>query len=178
MTIHSCPDNCCKINVNPYEKDDFMFQKPRRIRRKAGVFIYDQKQQKVLLVQSRGKFWGCPKGTVNFGETERAGAIRELREETGINMLESTLDDNHMLKIRNNAVYYYIEMDECEIKPLEQVDDNDVNGFAWINVNCLQKIIDNGNISLNNHMIILIRKFLKKNLVQNNFTEIKITHKK
>ena len=122
--------------------------------------------------------WQFPAGTYEKDFNSLKLAQKELREETGINMLESSLDDTHMTKIRNNAIYYYIEMDECDVKPLEQVDDNDVNGFAWINVNCLQKIIDNGNISLNNHMIILIRKFLKKNLIQNNFTEIKITHKK
>jgi ADP-ribose pyrophosphatase YjhB (NUDIX family) len=171
MTIHSCPDKCCNIKVNPYVDNEFKFQKSKRFKRKAGVFIYDPEKLKVLIVQSRGRLWGSPKGTIKYGETDKQGAIRELKEETGIELLESSL--NNMVKIRNKAVYYYVEMSECIVNPIDQIDDNDVNGIAWINIDCLEKVIINGNISLNGHIKILLRKFLKKNFPENNFIEIK-----
>ena len=51
-----------------------------------------------LLIQHRGGHWGFPKGHVEAGETEEETAIREIREETG---LEVELDNN----FRQSVVY-------------------------------------------------------------------------
>ncbi len=51
-----------------------------------------------LLIQHRGGHWGFPKGHVENDETESETAIREIREETG---LEVTLDTN----FRQSVVY-------------------------------------------------------------------------
>ena len=51
-----------------------------------------------LLIQHRGGHWGFPKGHVEAQETEEETAIREIREETG---LEVELDNN----FRQSVIY-------------------------------------------------------------------------
>lgn len=53
---------------------------------------HTNKRWEIFLLQHRnGAFWGIPKGHLNPGESERAGAARELLEETGL-AVESFID--------------------------------------------------------------------------------------
>ena len=50
---------------------------------------FDGKDHQVFLVQHRkGHYWGFPKGHVEPGETHLETASRELKEETGLEVLE------------------------------------------------------------------------------------------
>ena len=51
----------------------------------CGCIIIDN--GKVLLVEQNSGFWGFPKGHVEDGETEVETAIREVKEETNIDVL-------------------------------------------------------------------------------------------
>jgi ADP-ribose pyrophosphatase YjhB (NUDIX family) len=151
-----CPDGCCTLKIKPYN-----LSKNSHVRyRKAGIFIYDPKKDKVLLIQSRGHLWGSPKGTIQYGETERQCAIREVKEETGLE-----ISDTEFLKavnINNNVIYFYIERDECNVEVQEHVKDNDANGIGWIKPDCIEKCIKNGHITLSQHSRILFNKFQKR----------------
>jgi mRNA-decapping enzyme subunit 2 len=161
MLINKCPDGCCTIKIKPYVNTNFQFQRSSKNNRKAGVFIYDPSCSKVLMIQSKGNLWGSPKGTVKQGETDIECAIREVKEETGIDVLES--DFLRFVKIKNKAVYFYIEMLMCDVDVQDHIDENDANGIGWINIDCLEKIIKNGNIKLNQHSRFIFKKFLNKN---------------
>ena len=88
MQTEQCQDNCCQIKINPYKNTKHYFGKGK----KAGVFIYDPVQKKILIVQSRGHLWGAPKGSLNVGETIKECAIREVKEETNLDLSKHKFD--------------------------------------------------------------------------------------
>jgi len=62
-------------------------------------------QGKVLVVNQRGSSWSLPKGHVDPGEGPLEAALREIKEETGINQLEflQTLGAYGRYKIGQNT---------------------------------------------------------------------------
>lgn len=170
-----CPNGCCTIKIKPYKQQNKIYYKIPTRRRKAGVFIYDPNTDKVLLIQSRGNLWGAPKGTLHYGETERKCAIREVKEETGLDI--SYDDFTKATKIHNNSIYFYLEMNECDVTVQDHIYDNDANGIGWIKINCLEKFIENGNININKHCRIIFAKFKKKYFPYSKFIQVKTKRK-
>ena len=170
IQIHYCRDKCCLVKIKTYRPTPRYFN---RNHRKAGVFIYDPKEDRVLLVQSRGHLWGPPKGTLNLGEQDRYCAVREVKEETG---LDVSFDDfTRAVKIRNRAVYYYLEMDtppNSYINVQDTIDDNDANGITWIKMKCLENAISDGNIVLNHYAKIVFKKLMNKTFKKSNWTVV------
>jgi 8-oxo-dGTP pyrophosphatase MutT (NUDIX family) len=83
METYLCENKCCVIKLKPYTRHKKYYNLNYK-KHKAGVFIYDPKTNKILLVQSNGNLWGPPKGTLKSGETYQECAIREVQEETGL----------------------------------------------------------------------------------------------
>ena len=108
------------------------------------MFIIDPATGKILLVQSRGKLWGPPKGTIEHGETEIECAIREVKEETGLDININM--ETKSLTIKGRSTYYYVEIPECEVNIQSDILYNDVNAIGWIHPKCLSKCIENGSI--------------------------------
>lgn len=162
-----CDKKCCTIYVKQrITERKYSFT----TKRKAGIFIYDPKLDKVLLVQSNGNLWGPPKGTKKYNENTKNCAKREVWEETGLNI--SISDCNKILYINNHATYFYIEQPECSIS-LQEHPENDVTGIGWLKVSCLEDYIKNGNISLTKHSRILFEYFLNKKLFNSDFQLVK-----
>lgn len=170
MEVFSCPTGCCTICITPYNAVTNRFEKVRRQKRKAGALIYDRETDKMLIVQSRGQLWGCPKGTLESKESDRDCAVREIKEETGLDV--DINESAPMIRIRDRATYYYIEMVECDVSVQSHVPDNDANGIAWITLDCLAACIDNGNISVTQHCRIALQHFLQKRLPHSTFITV------
>lgn len=72
----------------------------------AGFVIYhegkDKKRNYLLLRHRAGRHWGFPKGRVERGEDERAAALRETGEETGIKRIE------HIPEFRVVSCYHFL----------------------------------------------------------------------
>jgi len=160
---YTCAEKCCAISIALPKPHQFSPRAKRRGRcQKAGVFIYDPEQERVLLVQSRGQLWGMPKGTleIDIDENSAQCAIREVKEETGLDL---TVEDfTRATKIKNRATYYYAEKKAGPIciqeNPTEPA--NDANGITWIKISCLQECINTGQIVLNQHCRIVFKRFL------------------
>jgi len=152
-----CHRHCCVIVT---EKSQKYFKhtpyRSRRRRQKAGVFIFDPGEQRILLVRSRGYLWGVPKGSIEPNESITECAIREVKEETGISLKADEL--SRELTLFGKSTYYYTERKTRGVKVQKNIneDANDVNGITWIKINCLN------NLKLNKHLQILLSVYLKK----------------
>lgn len=164
MQTYYCRDGCCAVKIQTYQTLKKQFNSNYK---KAGVFIYDPKEKKVLLVQSRGHLWGAPKGTRNIGESIYKCAIREVKEETGLTISE--YDFIKSINIKNRSVYFYLEMNACDLTIQNNIENNDANGITWIKIKCLENAISDGNIVLNHYAKILFYKFLGKTFLKSNW---------
>lgn len=175
MNLHYCNNKCCNYKIIPYKKNlPIQYQKYKEIKiRKAGSFIYDSISKKILLVQSRGQMWGCPKGTIKDEEEPLECAIREVKEETGIEIDEKKLSD--FIIINSKVKYYFLEMKEIQVYIQSHIIDNDANGIGWFNIDCLESLVKQGIININQHCRILVKKIFNKDIPFNkeNTTELK-----
>jgi 8-oxo-dGTP pyrophosphatase MutT (NUDIX family) len=165
MEIFTCPDKCCNLKIKKYIESDIPLKHPLLNRNKAGIFFYDPSTDKVLLVQSRGNMWGPPKGTIEE-ESEIECAIREVKEETGLLIDKEAF--NKKFVVCNQATYFYIEMNECDVNVQKE---NDANGIGWIKTKCLEKCIQLGNIELTHHTRLLFKKIKGKTFIRPNFKD-------
>ena len=169
-----CNNQCCAYTITPYQHVPYYpfhshTQSETRIK-KAGSFMYDKQNNKILLVQSRGQMWGPPKGSIQDNENPLECALREVKEETGIDIKETEL--NGSITIKTKAMYYFMDvnMEHYHVEPQSHVKDNDANGIGWFNVDCLNELIESGQISINQHCRILIKKIFNKDIVFNSFS--------
>lgn len=160
-----CNSGCCNLYINKSFKEVWIseeewFKTHKRPTlnkiKKAGTFIFDPKSEKILIVQSRGKFWGSPKGSIDDDESIKHCAVRETMEETGIIIQENIL--NKFSCIKGKCIYYDLEVSEFNPSIQTGIKDNDASGIGWIKINCLKNLIDKGYIIINQHLRLLIKK--------------------
>lgn len=172
---YTCEKKCCYIEIANYTSN-YIFRPNGR--KKAGVFIFDPEEKKVLLVQSRASLWGPPKGSVEIekGETSYECAIREVREETGLVLTAE--DFSRATRIKNRALYYYAEKKAVPVTIQSGTSDvtdggvNDANGITWIKLDCLEDCVRDGKIFLNQHCKILFKKFLGLTFPKTDFIKV------
>lgn len=171
-----CDKRCCEIKIVDYTSMS-VYRRRRGHSIKAGVFVYDPEKEAVLLVQSRGYLWGCPKGSLEVDKNETAleCAIREMKEETGIDV--SAEDFTKSTNIKNRAIYYYTEMKTGFVNVQCQTD-NDANGICWIKLSCLEDCINSGMISLNQHARLVFKKFIDKTFPKVDFKRVESRSRK
>lgn len=158
MSHFYCKKGCCNYKITKYIKpyNKFkVFNVDKKNRKKAGIFLCDPKTKKILLVQSCGKLWGPPKGSLEPGEDNETCAKRELQEETGI-ILDIPLSNGNYIK--NNAFYYYLEFSEIEINVQNHIK-NDANGVGWFYIDCVVELIKNNKLMVNQHCRLGLKRF-------------------
>jgi 8-oxo-dGTP pyrophosphatase MutT (NUDIX family) len=156
-----CNKGCCLFRLVSYDKSlNIPYITCKDHIKKSGCFMYDSLNKKVLLVQSRGQLWGPPKGSVQDDETPLECAIREVKEETGLD-----IDPNHFLGsiiIKSKALYYFMDVDSsnCNLFP-QDFHGNDANGIGWVQLDCLFDLIQHDHIQINKHCKLLIQHIFK-----------------
>lgn len=98
----------------------------------VGVICVDKRGQ-VLLVQGTGGKWSFPKGRRKTNETHFQGAIREAKEEAGIDLKNSPA--YLTIQLRYGTYYLYVFNQESDEIPLEApVTPEEILKVAWVNM--------------------------------------------
>jgi bis(5'-nucleosidyl)-tetraphosphatase len=117
--------------------------------KKCGIIVYDTDAKKYLLVYGKKSHkWGFPKGHMEPMETEEETALRELKEETGIEIQGPM---TKKIRFRNN-VYFVVEM-RTEFLPKEMniPDKNEIERAQWFSEEDMLRLkIDHCNFGLKN----------------------------
>lgn len=100
----------------------------------AGGVVFNGKNE-ILTIFRRG-YWDLPKGKIDPGETSEIAAIREVREETGLNeiTLGAHLTDTwHTYRTKKKRILkktYWYRMETSEIELTPQTEE-DIEAAAW-----------------------------------------------
>jgi len=160
MKKTQCANGCCTLEVKPYTPSPEEKHTSSVKRKKSGIFVYNPTRNSILIVQSRGNLWGNPKGTLQPGETDIGCALREVCEETGINIAVNRLQ--RATRIKNDAIYFYTEVDQdlaVSVQHTNSDADNDANGVGWINIDCLRKMVEDSQLNITSHLKTTLERF-------------------
>lgn len=123
---------------------------PRKTTISCGTLVYRNDSENwddteiLLIKQFEDKdLWGIPKGHINKGETKERCAIRETREETGIDVdvIDRLPDVYVSYPNEDKTVISFIARQSCNKEPTHIHPDSEVADVKWFNVNNLPKII-------------------------------------
>lgn len=91
---------------------------------------------KVLLVKNHnGRYWSFPKGHVEKGETEEETAIREIKEETGLDVeiiknFREVSDYCPFGRIKKRVVFFMAQTFSTNVK----VQKEEIDSFIWVDL--------------------------------------------
>ncbi len=91
---------------------------------------------KVLLVKNHnGRYWSFPKGHVEKGETEEQTAIREIKEETGLDVeivdsFREVSDYTPFGRIKKRVVFFMAQTFSTDVK----VQKEEIDSFIWVDL--------------------------------------------
>lgn len=99
--------------------------------------------EKVLLVKHNAGHWDFPKGHMEEGETEEQTAIREVKEETNIDVKIPDLNRRYTvhyspkLGVVKEVVYFIAKKISGEISPQEE----EIEKLGWVEINEAPELI-------------------------------------
>ncbi|MCL6450511.1 MAG: NUDIX hydrolase [Acetobacteraceae bacterium] len=106
--------------------------------RSAGGVVYSVRDGEVLVLMILDRFgrWSLPKGLIDPGESEAAAALREVREETGVEgTVEARLGETSYYyfdadrgRIAKRVVYFLVRAQSSEPVPQK----GEVAEVAWV----------------------------------------------
>ncbi len=114
---------------------------------KAGGGVVTNSRDELLFIFRRGK-WDLPKGKLENGEDIQEGAIREVKEECGLNSVQVIeqlcssyhvyeMDDKNVLK---ETTWFLMKTNQNQLVPQKE---EDITRAEWFSKDRLQVIYDN-----------------------------------
>ncbi len=124
---------------------------------RAGGIILDGQQNLLIVYGKPSQKWGVPKGVLNPDESFLAGALREIREETGLCLEPESIEKLVFWGV-NRARLYILRVDETkpELKPK---DENEIEAAMWLDLNNDEDLQEVENHS--NKMLLSVLRKLK-----------------
>ena len=106
----------------------------------CGAIIFNE--GKVLVVKQTSGFYGFPKGHVEKGETEKETAIRETKEETGLDIKiisDKRYTQSYIVKenVHKDVVFFIAKLENNnEKRQVEELEE-----ILWIDINEVENIL-------------------------------------
>ena len=109
----------------------------------GGIIFYKTKQNtKILLVKNNnGRYWSFPKGHIEDGETEQETAVREIKEETGLDVtlvrgFREISEYCPFGKIRKRVVCFLARAFTDNVK----IQEEEIDSFIWVDLQQARKL--------------------------------------
>ncbi|MBQ7816589.1 MAG: NUDIX domain-containing protein [Oscillospiraceae bacterium] len=98
-------------------------------------YLKDEKEQILLIKHANSGHWSFPKGHVEAGETEVQTAMREIKEETGVNASVDTrfrevVTYSPKKDVIKDVVYFFATTENYETYNQEE----EVSDICWVNI--------------------------------------------
>ena len=104
---------------------------------RCGCIVQDSRDGKVLVVfQKSSGMWGFPKGSMKFVESFWQCAIRELREETGIESWQLT---NYTRQVTHDRHHFFCFVERTK-PPIQIQDSEEIGELRWVSMYELQSL--------------------------------------
>lgn len=108
----------------------------------AVIFYKGHQNVKLLLVKnSNGRYWSFPKGHIEKGETEKETAVREIKEETNLDV-EICGDFREISeycpfgKIRKRVVFFLARAFTDNVK----IQESEIDSYIWVDIQQAKKL--------------------------------------
>ena len=109
----------------------------------GGIIFYKTKQNtKILLVKNNnGRYWSFPKGHIEDGETEQETAVREIKEETGLDVtlvrgFREISEYCPFGKIRKRVVFFLARAFTDNVK----IQEEEIDSVIWVDLQQARKL--------------------------------------
>ena len=109
----------------------------------GGIIFYKTRQNtKILLVKNNnGRYWSFPKGHIEEGETEQETAIREIKEETGLDVtlvqgFREISEYSPFGKIRKRVVFFLARAFTDNVK----IQEEEIDSYIWVDLQQARKL--------------------------------------
>lgn len=109
----------------------------------GGIIFYKTRQNtKILLVKNNnGRYWSFPKGHIEDGETEEETAVREIKEETGldvtlINGFREISEYCPFGKIRKRVVFFLARAFTDNVR----IQEEEIDSYIWVDLQQARKL--------------------------------------
>jgi len=138
--------NTCKMVDKDFTQEKIKDDK--KVTKRSGIIFISRNDNeiKLLVVKGNGSgIYSFPKGKQNEDETIETCAVREVMEETGININENELIDKKKCKIGSNT-YFLLEVNENDYQSFNIKDTREVCEVSWKTVEELKHINCNKDI--------------------------------
>ncbi len=186
---HLCTTKLSNLSININETnnnqskliDDELSSLPKEI--SAGAIIYNLNNNSVLMIQGLNRFFGFPKGHIENNETPIQTMIREVREETGLDLdkinykiigdemvqsflLNKKYKTDGPSKVNRINIFYVVLINEDQNKLILTKNDEEIIKLGWFRSDNAEKYMVN---SKSNQLEFFNKAKILINNVLNNF---------